>query len=195
MRRAGFVAAAILVMAAVWAGITRPWARLPVLPIGGEFALTDHNGARFQLSQLRGKVVLVFFGYSMCPDVCPTTLSKLSVVARRLGEDAAKVKTIYVTVDPERDTPEALKVDLQNFRLDALGLTGSRVAVDSVAHLFGATYKINPTPESAAKYTVTHTTTLYALDAHGRARMTFPYEASVDEIVAGIQRIIAAEGM
>jgi len=178
---------------ALWAVVARPWQRLPVLPIGGDFALTDHNGAPFTLSQLRGKVVLVFFGYSLCPDVCPTTLSKLSVVSRRLGDDAARVKTVYITVDPARDTPEVLKADLQSFRLDAVGLTGSRAAVDSVVRLFGASYQIVPTPESAARYTVTHSTTLYALDARGRVRMTFAYEAGVDEIVAGIRRIIAAD--
>lgn len=194
MRRAPAVGVAACVLAiALWAVVARPWQRLPVLPIGGDFALTDHNGAPFTLSQLRGKVVLVFFGYSLCPDVCPTTLSKLSVVSRRLGDDAARVKTVYITVDPARDTPEVLKADLQSFRLDAVGLTGSRAAVDSVVRLFGASYQIVPTPESAARYTVTHSTTLYALDARGRVRMTFAYEAGVDEIVAGIRRIIAAD--
>jgi protein SCO1 len=185
--------AVIALLLAGWAIVAQPWRRMPVLPIGGDFALTDHNGVPFTLSQLRGKVVLVFFGYSLCPDVCPTTLSKLSVVARRLGDDAARVKTVYITVDPARDTPEVLKADLQSFRLDAVGLTGSRAAVDSVVRLFGASYKIVPTPESAARYTVTHSTTLYALDARGRVRMTFAYEAGVDEIVAGIRRIMAAD--
>ncbi|MBM3908120.1 MAG: SCO family protein [Gemmatimonadetes bacterium] len=196
MTRAGRWGATVVVAAvALWALVARPWApTLPVLPIGGEFALTDHNGAPFRLSQLQGKVVLVFFGYSMCPDVCPTTLSKLSVVARRLGDDAAKVKTLYVTVDPDRDTPSVLKADLQSFALDAIGLTGPRPAVDSVVKKFGASYSLNPTPESVAKYTVTHTTTLYALDVRGRARMTFAYEASVEEIVNGIRRILAADG-
>jgi protein SCO1/2 len=144
----------------------------------------------FALPSLRGKVVLVFFGYSYCPDVCPTTLSKLSSVTRRLGEDRPKVKTLYISVDPERDTPEVLKADLDQFDLDALGLTGSREEVDQVVKQFGAKYEIVPTPESAAKYTVSHSTTLYALDAKGRVRLLFPYEATVDEIVAGIKRIL-----
>jgi len=163
---------------------------LPIEPIGGDFSLTDHNSQSFALPSLRGKVVLVFFGYSYCPDVCPTTLSKLSSVTRRLGEDRPKVKTLYISVDPERDTPEVLKADLDQFDLDALGLTGTREEVDQVVKQFGAKYEIVPTPESAAKYTVSHSTTLYALDAKGRVRLLFPYEATVDEIVAGIKRIL-----
>ncbi|MDQ8155004.1 MAG: SCO family protein [Gemmatimonadota bacterium] len=183
--------AAICLAVGAWLVARTAVPTLPVLPIGGDFTLTDHHGARFDSRAVRGKVVLVFFGYSMCPDVCPTTLSKLSVVAHRLGDDATKVKTLYITVDPARDTPEVLRADLQSFRLDALGLTGTREETDRVARLFGATYTIVPRPESAARYTVTHTTTLYALDAAGRVRLTFPYEATVDEIVTGVTQLIA----
>lgn len=164
---------------------------LPIETIGGDFSLTDHNGQPFALSSLRGKVVLVFFGYSFCPDVCPTTLSKLSSVTRKLGEDRQQMKTLYITVDPDRDTPEVLKADLDQFDLDALGLTGRREEIDKVVTLYGAKYEIVPTPESAAKYTVSHSTTLYALDPQGRVRIQFPYEATVDEIVAGIRQILA----
>src|SRR5579862_3125400 len=96
---------------------------LPVLAVGGDFALTDHNGQHFELSSLRGKAVLIFFGYTSCPDVCPTTLSKLSSVYKQLGSDANRVKTLYITVDPGRDTPAVMKDDLSSFDLDALGLT------------------------------------------------------------------------
>lgn len=186
-----WAAALVVVIAVTWVIVSRSARPLPVLSIGGDFTLTDHNTAPFELSSLRGKVVLVFFGYSLCPDVCPTTLSKLSSVARQLGEDKTQVKTLYISVDPERDTPEVLRLDLQSFSLDALGLTGTRAAVDSVVKLFGASYTIVPTPQSAARYSVTHTTTLYALDKQGRVRLTFPYEASVDEIVKGIRAILA----
>jgi protein SCO1/2 len=177
--------------AAAWMVVTRQRPALPVLPIGGDFALTDHNRARFELSSLRGKAVLIFFGYSLCPDVCPTTLSKLSSVARALGDDRARVKTLYISVDPERDTPEVLKLDLQSFSVDALGLTGTRAEVDRVVTQYGASYTVVPTPQSAGKYSVTHTTTLYALDTQGRVRIQFPYEATVDEIVQGIRTILA----
>jgi cytochrome oxidase Cu insertion factor (SCO1/SenC/PrrC family) len=181
-----------LALLALGSACDRPPA-LPIEPIGGDFALTDHHGQPFALDSQRGKVVLIFFGYSFCPDVCPTTLSKLSSVTRRLGEERAQVRTLYITVDPERDTPEVLKADLDQFDLDALGLTGSRAEIDKVVEQYGAKYEIVPTPESAARYTVSHSTTLYALDGDGKVRLTFPYEATVDEIVAGIRRIIAAK--
>lgn len=163
----------------------------PVLPIGGDFALTDHNEQPFALTSLRGKVVLVFFGYSFCPDFCPTTLSKLASVSRKLGDAAPGIKTLYITVDPERDTPAVLKEDLANFKLDALGLTGSRAALDSVVKQFGASYAIVPTPESAAKYTVSHTTSVYVLDRQGRTRYELPYEASVDDILKSVSTLLA----
>lgn len=184
--------ASLLICAMVIGGCRRgPAAKaLPVLPIGGDFSLLGHDGSRFELASLRGKAVLVFFGYSSCPDACPTTLSKLATVSRRLGNDRARVKTLYISVDPDRDTPQVLKADLQNFDLDALGLTGTKAEIDKVVALFGAAYEITPTPESAAKYTVAHTTWLYALDTKGRTRIRFPYEATVGDIVSGIHAIL-----
>lgn len=185
-----------LLLVVAWVAVSRlgqPAQSLPVQSTGGDFTLTDHNSTPFALTSLRGKVVLIFFGYSLCPDVCPTTLSKLSSVVRRLGDERTKITTLYITVDPERDTPEVLKVDLASFDLDAVGLTGSRADIDRVLKMYGASYEIVPKPESAARYSVTHTTTLYALDTKGRVRLQFRYEASVDEIVAGLKAILAAE--
>ena len=182
-RRAG---AAAVLLATMAAGSCAP----PAPTIGGDFTLTDHTGARFELQSQRGKLLMVFFGYTMCPDVCPTTLSKLSAVMRRLGDANGEVRTLYVSVDPERDTPEVLKADLALFQLDAVGLTGTRAEVDEVVKLFGASYEIVPTPESAGRYSVSHSTTLYLLDREGRVRQTFPYEATVDEIAAGIESLL-----
>jgi protein SCO1/2 len=167
-------------------------AELPVLPVGGNFVLTDYNGRRFELSSLQGEAVLVFFGYTSCPDVCPTTLSKLASVYKELGNDAERVKTLYITVDPDRDTPAALKADLGSFDLDALGLTGTKPEIDKVVALFGASYEIIPTPQSVMKYTVAHSTTLYALDPNGRTRILFPYDATIDDIVRGLRSILAS---
>jgi protein SCO1/2 len=166
---------------------------LPILPYGGDFTLTDHNGEAFDLRSLRGRVVLIFFGYSFCPDACPITLSKLATARRRLAGDWGDAKVLYITVDPERDTPDVLKADLQHFDLDALGLTGTRAEIDKVVELYGAAYEITPTPGSAAKYAVAHTTWLYALDGKGRLRLRFPYEAPVEEVVEGIRAIRRGE--
>lgn len=135
---------------------------------------------------------MLFFGYTMCPDVCPTTLSKLTTVTARLGTDRAQVKTVYVTVDPERDSPAVLKADLDLFDLDAVGLTGTREAIDKVVAMYGATYEITPTPGSAAKYSVAHSTTLYIIDPAGVVRREFPYETTADEIVAAIKPLLAS---
>ncbi len=157
---------------------------------GGDFTLTDQTNQPYALSADRGKVVMLFFGYTMCPDVCPTTLSKLSRVTKKLGEDRSRVRTIYVTVDPDRDTPAVLKSDLDLFDLDAVGLTGSRAAIDAVVKQYGASYQITPTPESAAKYSVSHSTTLYLIDGEGTLRTELPYEATVDEVVAGVKALL-----
>jgi protein SCO1/2 len=186
------VAIALLAWTLVSACRREPAVQLPVLPTGGDFTLTDFNGQPFRLSSLKGKAVLVFFGYTSCPDACPTTLSKLSSVMRKLGDAAKQVKTVYISVDPERDTLAVLKEDLSNFELDSVGVTGTKAEIDKVVAQYGAAYEIVPTPESAAKYTVAHTTTVYALDAEGRTRIEFRYEATVDEIVQGIRAILAA---
>lgn len=165
-----------------------------MLPVGGDFVLTDFNNQRFELKSLRGKAVLIFFGYTSCPDACPTTLSKLSSVYKQLGNDASRVKTLYITVDPQRDTPAVLKADLASYRVDALGLTGTKSEIDKVVALYRASYEIIPTPESEAKYTVAHSTTLYALDSKGRTRILFPYEATIQEIVRGLRAILASDG-
>jgi len=186
------IAAAALALAVTAACQRAPAApSLPVLPIGGDFTLTDHDGQPFELASLRGRAVLVFFGYTFCPDACPTTLSKLASVYRKLGPDAKRVKTLYISVDPGRDTPAVLKADLSNFEVDALGLTGTKPEIDKVVKAFGAAYEIVPMPNSAAKYSVAHTTSLYALDTSGRTRIEFAYEAPVEEIVNGLREILA----
>jgi len=189
--RAGHAAKAVVLVASLAACHRATPPSIPVLPIGGDFALTDHDGQRFELASLRGRAVLIFFGYTFCPDACPTTLSKLASVYQKLGPDAKRVKTLYISVDPQRDTPAVLKADLSNFDVDALGLTGSKPEIDAVVKAFGAAYEIVPMPHSAAKYSVAHTTSLYALDANGHTRIEFAYEAPVEEIVEGVRAILA----
>lgn len=161
----------------------------PVVELGGDFTLTDHHGRSFDLKSLRGRVVLVFFGYTFCPDVCPTTLSKLSAVSRALGADKQRLVVVYVSVDPRRDTPAVLKENLAMYTVDAVGLTGTPDAVAAVANQYGAGYEIEPS-SSAAGYLVAHSTTLYALDAEGRTRYLLRYEATVEEIVEAVRSIL-----
>lgn len=187
----GLLAAAVIV---VMAGCARApnGGDLPFLPIGGDFQLLDHDGQPFALTSLKGQAVLIFFGYSSCPDACPTTLSKLAAATRRLGAEAGRVKTLYISVDPDRDTPSVLKADLANFALDALGLTGTRAQIDAVVRQYGAAYEIVPTPGSVATYSVHHSTFVYGLDREGRTRIKLPYEATIDDVVHGIEALLAA---
>ena len=165
---------------------------LPILPIGGDFTLTDQDGTPFSLSSLRGQVVLIFFGYTMCPDACPTTLSKLSsAYARLTPEERAGVKAVYITIDPERDTPQVLKDHLTYFGVDAIGLTGTVEQTAKVASQFGAHFE-KTSETTAAGYLMSHTVSVFGLDARGQTRTLIDYEASVDLVVKEIRALLAA---
>jgi protein SCO1/2 len=165
---------------------------LPVLPIGGEFTLTDQDGKPFTLSSLEGKAVLIFFGYTMCPDACPTTLSKLSSAYAKLNEDERKrVKAVYITIDPERDTPTVMKDHLTYFGVDAVGLTGTVEETSKVAAQFGAHFE-RTNDKTAAGYLMSHTVSIFGLDPKGKTRLLIDYEASVDLVVKEIRALLAA---
>jgi protein SCO1/2 len=167
-------------------------AELPVLPIGGDFTLIDQDARPFTLSSLKGKVVLIFFGYTMCPDACPTTLSKLSSAYSRLTpEERARVKTVYISIDPERDTPAVMKDHLTYFGVDAIGLTGAPEDTAEVARQFGAHFE-RTSDKTAAGYLMSHTVSVFGLDANGQTRVLIDYEASVDTVVKEIRALLAA---
>ncbi|MGE0865966.1 MAG: SCO family protein [Vicinamibacterales bacterium] len=168
-------------------------AGLPPLPEISplEFTLTDQDEKPFVLSSLRGKVVLVFFGYTMCPDACPTTLSKLSSAYARLTPDErARVKTLYISVDPDRDTPAVMKDHLTYFGVDAYGLTGPEPAIRDVASKFGVHYEKSTTP-TAGGYSMAHTVSIFGLNAAGRPAKIIRYESSVDEVLADVRALLA----
>ncbi len=151
---------------------------------GGFFTLTDQNGERFDLSEHRG---VIFFGYTYCPDACPLMLSKLAAVYDVLDlEPGQHVRTIYVTVDPSRDTPAQLRDYLAYFStVDVRGLTGSREEIDAVAERYGVLYKLQE-PNEAGHYLVAHTTTLFLVDREGRLRYRFHPSDTPEYIAAGI---------
>ena len=165
---------------------------LPILPIGGDFTLTNQDAQPFELASLRGKVVLVFFGYTMCPDACPTTLSKLSAAYARLTDDErGRVKAIYISIDPERDTPTVMKEHLTYFGVDAVGLTGTPEDTARVARQFGAHFERSSEP-TAAGYLMSHTVSIFGLDARGQTRLLIDYEANVDTVVRSVRQLLAA---
>ena len=154
----------------------------------GEFTLVDHDGRVFHSASLRGKPALLFFGYTHCPDACPTMMSRVARAYRLAGTGARDIPTLFVSVDP-RDTPAVLKQYLFYFsRVPATGLTGSKAQIDKVVKQFGATYQIRDTG-SAAGPLVDHTVRLYLLDRDGDVVRLFDPSTKVGEIAKAMRSI------
>ncbi|MCA9862112.1 MAG: SCO family protein [Thermomicrobiales bacterium] len=137
--------------------------------------LTDTNGKPFSLDQLKGNAVVVYFGYTTCPDICPTTLIDYQVVKEELGADADRVKFVLVTIDPERDTQEKLKEYLAFFDPEFIGLRGDAAQTEQVERDYGVLVHRVEYPDSATKYLLDHSTQTYVIDPQGRLALTFPY--------------------
>lgn len=150
-------------------GVFSPPAAAPPLD------LTDANGNPFTLDQLKGDVTLIYFGYTTCPDVCPTTLTDFQAVKDDLGPDADRVKFLLVTLDPERDTAAKLKEYLAFFDPDFIGLRGDEAQTAQFTKDYGITVKRVEYPDSATKYLLDHTALVYVIDPEGRLLLTYPY--------------------
>lgn len=186
---AGLVLAALASTAACRARDAGPASdpvRLDEYDFGGDFQLTAHDGRPFRLSDARGKVVLLFFGYTSCPDICPMTLAAIRQVEERLGTRRDRLLTVFVSVDPERDTPSALKDYLGHFGLNAVGVTGPPSALDPVVSQYKAFYEY-VTSDTAMDYLVDHTTTLYLIDRQGKVRHLFGYGDPPERILEGVE--------
>lgn len=155
---------------------------------GKELALTDHNGRPRTLADFKGKVVVLFFGFIHCPDVCPTTLAELARVARELGPEASKMQVLFVTVDPERDTPDVLKQYVPSFYPDFLGLYGDAAATARVAKEFKIFYQKQP--QSGGGYTMDHSAGTYVLDQQGRLRLFAQYGAGAPALLHDIRILL-----
>ena len=146
---------------------------------GGNLQLTDFNGQRRQLSDFRGRAVVVFFGYTHCPDVCPTTLSTLAAAIKKLGADGDKVQVLFVTADPERDTAEVLKQYVTAFNPTFLGLRGTVEETAKVAKEFKVIVQKNAGAD-ANNYTVDHSSGTYIYDPAGKLRLYVGYGQDAD---------------
>jgi protein SCO1 len=154
----------------------------PALP-APEIELARDNGSNFRLGELRGNVVLLFFGFTSCPDVCPTTLSELRKVNEELGRDAGQVKVVFVTVDPERDTPEQVQKYVSIFSPAFVGLSGSMEELEPVWRDYGVYREIDEVASSASGYLVTHTARVYLVDRDGNLRLSYSYGTPTQDIV------------
>jgi len=147
-----------------------------------DFTLHDQDGKAFHLKDHRGQIVLLFFGYTSCPDVCPTTLSKLARVYMLLGPLRSKILTLFVTIDPKRDTPQKLKEYLEYFNINAMGLSGTKQEIDAVVDSYKATYERVETNSSALGYMFDHTDYLYLIDTQGKTAHLFHPEDNAQEM-------------
>ena len=157
---------------------------------GGDIALRGTDGAKRTLADYRGKVVVLYFGYMNCPDVCPTTLAALRQAMIELGADADRVQVLFVTVDPERDTPALLEQYVKSFDPHFAGLTGSLDEVTAVAKQFKIYFAKSPGKEPG-RYNVDHSTQAYLIDPAGRVRIFHKHDATPAEFAQDIRMLLA----
>lgn len=156
-----------------------------VAAIGGPFNLTDQNGRTVTDADLKGRPFLVFFGFTHCPDICPTTMFEISQIMERLGD---RLQAVFITVDPERDTPQALKDYVSSFDSRIVALTGSPEAIAAVAKAYRAIYRRVPLKDGG--YTMDHIAIIYLMDRNGRFIKPFHLKRTTDDAVAELNQYL-----
>ena len=158
-----------------------------------EFALKGEGNKQITEADLAGKTVLLFFGYASCPDVCPTTMAQLTEVMQQLGDDAKEVRIAFVSVDPHRDTPDALQAYVNAFNPNAIGMTGTEREIARLAKRYRVAYQIETPPPDArpGQYDVTHSRGVYIFDNQGRARLLASDTESTAVLTQDIKQLIA----
>jgi cytochrome oxidase Cu insertion factor (SCO1/SenC/PrrC family) len=176
----------VLVGAAGWIGWDAWQGKQPT--IGGPFSLVDQDGRKFTDADLKGKPTLLYFGYTFCPDVCPTSLLLMENAAEKLGPDGPKkVNLVFITIDPERDTPKLLKGYVTNFGPTIEGLTGTPDQIAAVAHAYRVYYQKVPSKDGSP-YLMDHSSIVYLLDSRGRFVTHFTHETKAETITTALQR-------
>jgi protein SCO1/2 len=168
-------------------GLLSPSGAPRTAAIGGPFRLTDQNGRMVTEQDLKGAPFLVFFGFTHCPEVCPTTLFEVSEILRKLGPDADRVRAVFITIDPDRDTSAALKDYLSSFDPRMLGLTGDPAEIAAVAKAYRVYYKKVPLEQD---YTMDHTTIVYLMDKEGRFVSPFNLKRTTEAAAADLRRYL-----
>lgn len=187
-----------LLIGAAVALLVVPGARERLLPagtkvlgqaaVGGPFSLVDHNGRRVTDQDYRGRYMLVFFGFTFCPDICPTALQVASEALEKLGARGDRVTPILITVDPERDTPDQLKSYVSSFHPRLVGLTGTEADTAAAAKAYRAYWRKVKDDKSSAGYTFDHTSIIYLMGPDGKFITHFTHATSPDAMAAGIAR-------
>ena len=167
-------------------------ADLSYADFGKDFALTDHTGKPRTLADFRGKAVVIFFGYTQCPDVCPTTMTGMAEAMKLLGSEAAKVQVLFVSVDPERDTPELLAQYVPVFNPSFLGLYADTQTIAKTAQDFRVFYKKQP-GSTPTTYTVDHTAGSYVYDPLGKLRLYIKHGEKPELIAKDLKLLVAGK--
>ena len=153
-----------------------------------DFTLTGGNGD-VSLSDFRGKLVLIYFGYTFCPDICPATLGNVNQALKQIGSKAEDIQLIMVSLDPQRDTPEKLEQYVAHFNPTFIGITGTQEQVDTVTSLYGVFYEKKEGSE-ATSYLIDHTATLMVIDREGYLKLVFPFGVTADEIADDLKYML-----
>ena len=156
---------------------------------GHDFHLTDHNGKPRSVADFKGKVMMLFFGYTHCPDMCPLALHDMALTVEKLGKDSARVQGLFVTVDPKRDTPEVLAKYVPAFNPTFLGLYADEKTTAATAKEFKVFYSAQAA-DAQGNYTVDHNAGIYVFDTHGRLRLFMGGGKTVDAMVHDIGRLL-----
>ena len=162
-----------------------------VVTIGGPFTLSTPDGTTVTDQTYRGKWLLVYFGYTFCPNSCPTTLLEVATALKKLGLDAAQVQPLFITVDPQRDTPKVMEQYTQSFDPRIVGLTGTSQQIAAAAREYGAYYVRHPTGPGANDYVMDHSTYLYVIDPRGKFVRAFDTATSGDRIADALRELMA----
>jgi protein SCO1/2 len=155
-----------------------------------DFTLRTDQGKTVHLRDWRGSVVLLYFGYTSCPDICPTTLAEFAEVKKQLGPAAQRLRVALVTVDPERDTPKRLRIYTRTFDPTFLGLTGPKAALAKVWKAYGVYVQSHRVPGSSEGYVVDHSATTFVIDPQGNLRLAIPFGTPVDDIRHDLQLLL-----
>lgn len=158
---------------------------------GSKLSLPDQSGQLRTLADFKGKLTVVFFGYTQCPDVCPTTMAELAQVKKALGKDGERVQGVFITVDPERDTPELLKAYMAGFDPSFIALRGTPEQTAATAKDFKVFYAKVP-GKSEGSYTMDHTAGSYIFDASGKLRLFTRYGSGAEALTADLKTLLAA---
>ncbi|MGE0585490.1 MAG: SCO family protein [Flavobacteriaceae bacterium] len=178
----------VLALGISWYSVVNAPENAPASSIQGNFSLTDDTGKRVTEADFAGRPHLVFFGFTHCPDVCPTTLYELSAIFEELGDDADKLDVLFISVDPERDTPESMADYVGSFGPQFTGLTGTKEEIDAVARNFKVYYR--KVPLEGGDYTIDHTAVVYMFNRKGEFVAPFNAKRPPEEAAAELRKLL-----